>query len=56
MNHALKFGTRLLMMDSGEIILDMDKTEKEKLTVQGIAERFRDIKHQDLANDEMLLS
>jgi putative ABC transport system ATP-binding protein len=56
MNHALKFGTRLLMMDSGEIILDMDKNEKEKLTVQGIAKRFHDIKHQDLANDELLLS
>ncbi|MDR0663315.1 MAG: ATP-binding cassette domain-containing protein [Spirochaetaceae bacterium] len=56
MNHALKFGTRLLMMDCGEIILDMDKAEKEKLTVQGIAERFHDIRHQDLANDEMLLS
>jgi putative ABC transport system ATP-binding protein len=56
MNHALKFGTRLLMMDSGEIILDMGKTEKEKLTVHGLAERFRDIKQQDLANDELLLS
>lgn len=54
--YALKFGTRLLMMDSGEIILDMDKNEKEKLTTQDIAERFRRIKHKDLANDKMLLS
>jgi putative ABC transport system ATP-binding protein len=56
MNHALQFGSRLLMMDCGEIILDMDKAQKEKLTARDIAERFRDIKHHDLANDEMLLN
>jgi putative ABC transport system ATP-binding protein len=56
MAHALEHGNRLLMMDSGEIILDIDKTEKEKLTMTDIVERFRDIKKQELANDEMLLA
>ncbi|MDR2659694.1 MAG: ATP-binding cassette domain-containing protein [Spirochaetaceae bacterium] len=56
MTHALQFGTRLLMMDGGEIILDLDKEEKEKLTAQDIVKRFHAIKHRDLANDEMLLS
>jgi putative ABC transport system ATP-binding protein len=56
MAHALKFGNRLLMMDGGEIILDIDAEEKQKLTTADIVRRFQYIKHRDLANDEMLLS
>ncbi|MDR1900762.1 MAG: ATP-binding cassette domain-containing protein [Treponema sp.] len=56
MNQALEYGNRLLMMDSGEIILDIDNAEKIKLTSADIVQRFKDIKKQELANDEMLLS
>ncbi|GMO53495.1 MAG: ATP-binding cassette domain-containing protein [Termitinemataceae bacterium] len=56
MAHALKFGNRLLMMDGGEIILDINNEEKQKLTTNDIVQRFRDIKNTELANDEMLLS
>jgi putative ABC transport system ATP-binding protein len=56
MAHALKYGNRLLMMDSGEIILDIGSEEKAKLTTADIVQRFRDIKKNDLANDELLLS
>jgi putative ABC transport system ATP-binding protein len=56
MNQALEAGNRLLMMDSGEIILDIDAAEKAKLTTTDIIQRFRDIKKQELANDEMLLA
>jgi putative ABC transport system ATP-binding protein len=55
MSQALEFGSRLLMMDGGEIILDINAEEKSKLTAKDIVRRFRNIKHQDLANDEMLL-
>ena len=55
MQHALNYGTRLLMMDGGEIILDIPKEEKEKLTMEDIVEKFRQIKKQSLANDQMLL-
>jgi putative ABC transport system ATP-binding protein len=55
MNHALEFGSRLLMMDSGEIILDINAAEKSKLSTADIIQRFKAIKKQDLANDEMLL-
>ncbi|AEF86013.1 ABC transporter, ATP-binding protein [Treponema primitia ZAS-2] len=55
MTQALEFGNRLLMMDRGEIILDIDAAEKAKLTAADIVQRFRDIKKQELANDEMLL-
>jgi putative ABC transport system ATP-binding protein len=56
MAQALEYGNRLLMMDSGEIILDIDAEEKSKLTTAGIVQRFRDIKKRELANDELLLS
>jgi putative ABC transport system ATP-binding protein len=55
MNLALEFGNRLLMMDGGEVILDLGAEEKAKLTANDIVRRFRAIKKQDLANDEMLL-
>jgi putative ABC transport system ATP-binding protein len=55
MNHALEFGNRLLMMDCGEIILDIDATEKAKLSSADIVQRFKSIKKKDLANDEILL-
>ncbi|MDR0759419.1 MAG: ATP-binding cassette domain-containing protein [Treponema sp.] len=56
MVHALRFGNRLLMMDGGEIILDIDAAEKAKLTTGDIVQRFKDIKKRELANDEILLS
>jgi putative ABC transport system ATP-binding protein len=55
MAHAIKIGNRLLMMDEGEIILDIDAEEKAKLTTANLVQRFRDIKKKELANDEMLL-
>jgi putative ABC transport system ATP-binding protein len=56
MVHALEFGNRLLMMDGGEIILDIDAVEKAKLTTGDIVQRFRDIKKRELASDGILLS
>jgi putative ABC transport system ATP-binding protein len=55
MGQALEFGSRLLMMDGGEIILDINAGEKAKLRTGDIVQRFRDIKKKELANDEMLL-
>jgi putative ABC transport system ATP-binding protein len=56
MAHALEFGNRLLMMDGGEIILDINAEEKVKLSTRDIVQRFKDIKKQELASDEILLS
>ncbi len=55
MSHAIEYGNRLLMMDSGEIVLDIGSGEKSKLTIDGIVKRFRDIKQRELSNDQMLL-
>ncbi len=55
MKHAIEYGNRLLMMDSGEIVLDVDSDEKSKLTIEEIVRRFKDIKKRDLDNDQLLL-
>jgi putative ABC transport system ATP-binding protein len=56
MKYALETGNRLLMMDGGEIILDIGQEEKSKLTTADVIQRFKDIKKKELASDEMLLS
>jgi putative ABC transport system ATP-binding protein len=56
MSHAIEYGNRLLMMDSGEIVLDIGKEEKSRLTIDEVVQRFRDIKKRELANDQMLLN
>ncbi|MCL2832698.1 MAG: ATP-binding cassette domain-containing protein [Treponema sp.] len=55
MSQALEIGSRLLMMDRGEIILDLNAEEKSRLTTAGLVERFKDIRSRELAHDEMLL-
>jgi putative ABC transport system ATP-binding protein len=56
MSQALKAGNRLLMMDGGEIILDIGAEEKARLGTEDIVRRFRDIKKKELVNDELLLT
>lgn len=55
MKHALEYGNRLLMMDGGEIILDVKAQEKADLTMDDIVERFKQIKKKELSNDQMML-
>lgn len=56
MQHAIKYGNRLLMMDKGEIIFDAEGEEKEKLTVESVMEKFRAIRNNELADDRILLA
>ncbi|MCR5046242.1 MAG: ATP-binding cassette domain-containing protein [Treponema sp.] len=56
MNQALEYGNRLLMMDGGEVILDIGREEKEKLTLDSLVQKFRQIKKRDLNSDRILLS
>ena len=55
MQQALNYGNRLLMMDGGEIILDISGEEKQKLTMEDLAERFKQIKKHGMTNDQMVL-
>ena len=37
---ALAYGNRLIMLHKGEIILDLNQSEKEKLTIENILKKF----------------
>ena len=56
MHHAIGYGNRLLMMDGGEVILDVSGEEKQSLTVDKLVEKFHEIRHRTFENDEVLLS
>ena len=55
MQHALEYGNRLIMMDRGEIILDIAGAEKKNVTTDDIVQRFRSIKKTALTSDRMIL-
>ena len=50
MQHAIRYGERLVMLDAGRIRLDVSGEEKRGLTVEALVERFQ------LSNDRMLLA
>lgn len=56
MNHAIEFGNRLIMMDQGEIIIDVNNEAKRLLTKQRLIEMFGEIKKREFENDEVLLT
>ena len=56
MGQAIAYGNRLLMMDKGEIILDVAGEEKKNLTVEKLIDKFHKIRHASFENDEALLS
>ena len=43
LRHAVEYGSRLLMMDKGEIVLNKSGTEKENLTVDDVLSLFNRI-------------
>ena len=56
MQSALDLGNRTLMMDKGNIIMDVSGSEREGMTVQDFLDRFRAGSGKALDNDRMLLS
>ncbi|HUZ16751.1 MAG TPA: ATP-binding cassette domain-containing protein [Spirochaetia bacterium] len=56
MSHAIKYGNRLLMLDQGEIILDLEGKEKSDLTVEKLVEKFHTIRRKSFESDEALLT
>ncbi len=55
MNHALKYGNRLIMLHRGQIIFDIQGEEKTSLKKEDLIARFYDLKREELASDRMLL-
>lgn len=56
MQFAIDFGTRLIMMDEGQIILDVAGKEKESLTVDKLIRLFKDLRNKTYASDAGLLT
>lgn len=56
MAQAIEYGTRLLMMDAGRIILDVSGEEKKKLTIAGLVDRFHELTAREFNSDEALLT
>jgi putative ABC transport system ATP-binding protein len=56
MQQALTYGTRTLMLHKGEIVLDIAQEERQGLTVQGLVDKFSEVRHEALMDDELLLS
>lgn len=56
MSDALRIGNRLIMMNNGKIIFDVEGEEKKKLTTADLLEKFKISAGEELDNDRMLLS
>lgn len=56
MSSALELGNRVLMMDSGNIVLDISGEERDGMTVNSLLERFNAGAGKALDNDRILLS
>ncbi|RSL30991.1 ATP-binding cassette domain-containing protein [Salibacterium salarium] len=55
MQQALDLGTRLIMMDKGQIILDVAGEEKQNLTIEKLLNEFQRIRGEQMANDKAVL-
>ncbi|MDR2825884.1 MAG: ABC transporter ATP-binding protein [Deltaproteobacteria bacterium] len=55
MQQALNYGHRLIMMHRGKIMLDLNKDEKSRLTVQHLLEKFSSVTP-DQMTDKMILA
>ncbi|EIT85810.1 sulfate-transporting ATPase [Fictibacillus macauensis ZFHKF-1] len=56
MQQAIDLGNRLIMMDKGQIIVEVKEEEKKTLTVEGLLQLFQRIKGEQLVNDRAILS
>ncbi len=56
MNDAIVHGNRLIMMNNGQIIYDVQVEEKKKLTKADLMAKFAEIAGEDAESDKMLLS
>lgn len=55
MEQAIRLGNRLIMMDKGQIILDISEQRKKDLTVEQLLGEFERISGHKLADDRMVL-
>ena len=56
MTDAIKLGNRLIMMNEGQIILDISGEEKKQLTKQMLMDKFAELAGTQVESDQVLLS
>ncbi|WNS77306.1 ABC transporter ATP-binding protein [Bacillus sp. DTU_2020_1000418_1_SI_GHA_SEK_038] len=56
MQQALDLGNRLIMMDKGQIILEVEEDQKGNLTIEQLLNEFQRIRGSKMASDRALLS
>ncbi|WP_090757642.1 ABC transporter ATP-binding protein [Bacillus sp. OK048] len=56
MQQAIDLGNRLIMMDKGQIIFEVDAENKKNLTIEGLLEEFKRIRGVQMASDRAVLS
>lgn len=56
MQDAIRYGTRLIMLDHGQIAVDVSGDEKQHLTVPDLLRMFKERSGQELTDDAVLLS
>ena len=56
MKDAIATGNRLIMMNNGQIVLDIQGEEKKKLTVDDLLHKFAEVSGEEFNNDRALLS
>lgn len=55
MRDAIVHGNRLIMMNEGQVILDISGEEKKNLTVEDLLEKFEEISGEEFANDQSFI-
>ena len=55
MNDAIKYGTRLIMMSHGQIVVDVQGEEKSKLTIESLLKLFTIKSDNDVLSDSTIL-
>jgi len=55
MRDAIRHGNRLIMMNSGRIVLDITGEEKKNLTVKDLIAKFSEVSGEEFAGDQALL-
>ncbi|MEN2767142.1 ABC transporter ATP-binding protein [Ornithinibacillus xuwenensis] len=55
MQQALDLGTRLIMMDKGQIILDIDESKKQGLAIEDLLKEFQRIRGEQFESDRAVL-
>ena len=56
MQNAIDYGNRLIMMDNGRVILDIQGEEKQQLTVADLLRKFEQVSGTEFVNDRALLA